>query len=994
MQLATGTRIGRYQIELPLGAGGMGEVYRARDLQLDRPVALKILPADVLERPDRVRRFVQEAKAACALNHPNVAHVYEVGQGDGLHFISMEYVQGETLRERLTKHPPSAVETVEIVNQVAAALAGAHAAGVVHRDIKPENIMLRPDGYVKVLDFGLAKLLQPSEPDDRGATALKTTPGTVMGTVDYMSPEQLRGDDVDQRSDVFSLGVMLYEMLSGHRPFEAQSKSDRIAAVLTREPDLRDVQEPELRAIVAKALQKDRQQRYRSAAELQQALNQYGRARKTSSDVQTEALQVPRMSKRRFIGIGVAALVVAASAIIWPAAVRAKSRRRALSDVPRLESLVDHGRYFDAFDLGNQLRAVLPGDERVSRAMEKISDRLTVKTTPDGARVFLRRYEPPRVTTSELVGTTPLEKLPVARGDYILTLQKEGYATVSRPLSLAPLHVIDLTVNAPPPVIDQHLQRADEVPRGMVHVQGGPYRLVGWSRPSEALVPLDDFYIDRYEVSNAQFAEFVANGGYRHPEFWKYRFAKDGKTLSFSEAMSLLHDTTGLPAPRGWASQRYPQGQSNYPVSGLTWYEAAAYAEFVHKKLPTVFEWDKAAHNGAVSGFGSSFPWGFVPAGIDIRPRANLEGTGPMPVDSMEFGLSPFGALNMAGNVSEWCRNTYGEGFATRGGAFDDGTYVFGAVGDYPGFYASPKIGFRCVQESQSTTADQGGFALSKAEAAVFKPMPDAEFARLIEPRYNYDKSPLDAKVVAVEETDAWRREKIAFNGVKGRRAIAYLYLPKHAARPLQVIHFVPAIDVARRMRALPDEMEFFLTPFIRAGRAAFGVVLQGYIEREPPPGYVEPTPKEAEFGDAMIDDVTEFRRGLDYLETRPDIDKTRIAYFGPSAGADLGLLVAGVEHRYRALVLEGAGIRRRDAEAVAVANKINFVPHITGQKLLLNGRYDEIHPMHTDAEPLFRLLREPKKFLLYEGGHAPILESTIRITTEFLDRTLGPVTQ
>ena len=994
MSLPTGMRLGRYEIDVVLGAGGMGEVYRARDLDLGRLVALKVLPDDVVSKPDRVRRFIQEARAASALSHPNIAHVYEVGRSDERHFIAMEYVQGETLRDRLNARSLTVSEALDIACQATAAVGSAHGARIVHRDIKPENIMVRPDGYVKVLDFGLAKLLEGSAEETR-PTTLKTEPGTVMGTVDYMSPEQLRGLAIDERTDVFSLGAVLYEMFTGRAPFDAPSKSDRAAAVLTREPDVSLVRASDLRAVIAKAMAKDREQRYASARALLEALTAAGKAMRASSGVPTEVLSAsPAPKSRRKTYIAAIAVAVIAAIFAVPATIRMRGRQRATAKIPQLERLIEQHHYFEAFDLANDIRPALPADERVLRALQTASEPLTVRTSPSGARVFLRRYEPPRQTSRMLLGATPLDKVPVPRGDFILTIEKEGYATVDRPLSLAPLYVIDLVVNAPPPIVDQSLQKSSAIPSGMISVPGGAYRLVGWQRPTEALVTLNDFFLDRCEVSNAQFADFVTKGGYHHREFWKVPFVKDGKTLSFDDATALMHDTTGLPGPRDWTGQRFPEGRGDYPVSGVTWYEAAAYAEFAGKKLPTIFQWDKASRNGTISGFGSSFPWGIVAKGSDIRPRANLEGTSPMPVDSMEFGLSAFGALHMAGNVAEWCRNPNGDGFATRGGAFDDSTYSFGLVGEYPGFYSSPRIGFRCVRETSTSAGDQGAFMLAKGgDTPRFTPVSDAEFQRL-RSRYDYEKAPLNARVTGVVETDAWRRERISFTGVKGRTAIAYLYLPKHAARPLQIIHFVPAIDVSRRMRSLPEEMEYFLAPFIRGGRAAFGVVLQGYIEREPPPEYIEPSARDAEYGDRMIDDVTELRRGLDYLETRADIDATRLAYFGPSAGADFGLIVAGVDHRYQSLVLEGAGLRRRDAEAVAVANKINYAPRIEGRKLMLNGKYDEVHPLRTDAEPLFQLLREPKKFVTYEGGHAPVIESTIRITTEFLDKTLGPVRQ
>jgi serine/threonine protein kinase/Tfp pilus assembly protein PilF len=278
MTLTAGTKLGRYEIRSKIGEGGMGEVYLAQDMKLDRKVALKILPADVAAHPDRMRRFVQEAKAASALNHPNIITIYEIDETDSGHFIATEFIDGETLRERALKAPLRLADSLEIATQIAAALAAAHGAGIVHRDIKPENVMLRRDGIVKVLDFGLAKLTAPESIDSIGNEAptrpnVKTDPGMVMGTPIYMSPEQARGLPVDARTDVFSLGIVLYEMVAGRLPFEGSNRNEIMASVLSdKEPQplTRYSSEApnELGRIVLKALRKNRDERYQTIKDL------------------------------------------------------------------------------------------------------------------------------------------------------------------------------------------------------------------------------------------------------------------------------------------------------------------------------------------------------------------------------------------------------------------------------------------------------------------------------------------------------------------------------------------------------------------------------------------------------------------------------------------------------------------------------------------------------------------------------------------------------
>ncbi|HVI72397.1 MAG TPA: protein kinase [Pyrinomonadaceae bacterium] len=270
-------KIGRYEICSQIGAGGMGEVFLAHDTKLDRKVALKLLPSDVVDTKtgDRVRRFVQEAKAASALNHPNILTIYEIDEIDSEQFIATEFIDGETLRNRIRTGPIKAIDALDIAIQVASALNATHTVGITHRDIKPDNIMLRHDGIVKVLDFGLAKLTrEPVETDSLAPTQnfINTAAGMVMGTAHYMSPEQARGLDVDHRSDIWSLGCVIYEMISGRQPFHGPTTIDVMSGILDREPEslLSHLAEGPrgLDRVVARALRKDREQRYQTVKDL------------------------------------------------------------------------------------------------------------------------------------------------------------------------------------------------------------------------------------------------------------------------------------------------------------------------------------------------------------------------------------------------------------------------------------------------------------------------------------------------------------------------------------------------------------------------------------------------------------------------------------------------------------------------------------------------------------------------------------------------------
>ena len=292
MDIALGTQLGRYEIRLKIGAGGMGEVYLAEDTQLHRRVALKILPAEVALNQDRMRRFHQEAQAAAALNHPNIAHIYEIGEGQGMNFIAMEYVEGVTLREKIHLQRTELSKLLRYLQNVAEGLAKAHAAGVVHRDLKPDNIMITGDGHAKILDFGLAKLIEqrPASISAKGSSEVVTammpqpvspagqpgwgghhsTPGTVIGTVGYMSPEQAQGktSEIDYRSDIFSFGCILFEAATRQRAFEGKDALDSLHKIVheptPRISDVNPTAPPELQRITRRCLAKDPEDRYQT----------------------------------------------------------------------------------------------------------------------------------------------------------------------------------------------------------------------------------------------------------------------------------------------------------------------------------------------------------------------------------------------------------------------------------------------------------------------------------------------------------------------------------------------------------------------------------------------------------------------------------------------------------------------------------------------------------------------------------------------------------
>jgi formylglycine-generating enzyme required for sulfatase activity len=988
--ITPGLVVGRYVVRSKLGAGGMAEVYLADDTQLGRRVALKFIQPGTEADPVAQRRLLREARAAASLDHPHICAVYEVGEADGRSYIAMQYVEGEALDVRQRRSPLELREVVTLAIQIVDALSEAHEHDILHRDIKPANIIVTSRGEAKVMDFGLAKRSAADESERAAETVTAVSHlGEIVGTAAYMSPEQARGDPLDARSDLFSVGVMLYEMVAGERPFRGPSVASIGAAILTHEPTPLAQAAPrtpaELDRIVAKLLQKDPGKRYQTAKELLVDL----RALK-----EAEVLHAPSPGRRRSMSVATIVVIglVALGTSAW-LGWRAWNVRWARTQIASVSSLAEAGRTAEAFQLATAVQRYLPNDPAITSLLPTISDTITVTTEPAGASIHLKRFArggpPPE---RQLLGTSPITTVRIPRGEYVLSIEKEGYAPFERSVSGVAVRGDGLTITPPPIRLAVKLMPADSVPERMAFVPGGDYRLISWSRPTDRRVQLADFFIDKYEVTNREFKEFISAGGYIKPQFWTHPFVRDGHSIPFDEGIRLLVDRTGLPGPRTWSNQTFPEGKAEHPVTDISWYEASAYAAFRGKQLPTIFQWEKAARNGFTGPAGvATMPWGLFYPGDPLDGRANF-GTGSLPAQSAEFGMSAFGVYNTAGNVAEWTLNDSSEGFLATGGAWGDPLYTFAQFGGRPGFFTSEKLGFRCARYATAAATDESSARIELPREVPEYAAPTAQRFAELAAAYAYAKAPLDARIEETLDLPEWRREKISFNGANGKRALAYLYLPHHIRRPLQVIHFLPAGDVDGGFRSLRQSIDDRMAPFVRAGRAVFGVVLEGYIERLRPPTFVRPDVSTAEFVDIIVSRVTDLRRGLDYLETRPDLDRTRIAAYAPSAGAQLGVIASALETRYRALIFAGSGIPAGAHRYSPTVHPANFAAFIAPPKLVVQGRYDEDTPVRTQMEPLFKLLTEPKQAVFYDGGHVPSLEVLMNATRDWLDGHLGRV--
>jgi serine/threonine protein kinase len=419
--------LSHYKILHKIGSGGMGEVYLAQDMNLGRQIALKLLPADLTGDTNRVRRFKQEARAASALNHPNILTVYEIGEADGNHFIATEFIEGATLRSSLANGRLAVQTALDIMVQVASALLVAHSKGIVHRDIKPENIMLRHDGYVKVLDFGLAKLTERLTLESQTSTWANTEPGMVVGTVRYMSPEQARGQEVALRTDIWSLGVVIYEAVSGRPSAEGASAGEVLVSILEHEPLPLTRHAPEapveFERILQKCLKKDREQRYQSMEELLGDVKRLKReidlsgARPTiiSESGSAPTIELPQELKkdrkseiaqplqvqnerrvfRTAIAIPAMILVVVLGVFtVWFFKRQAKVRW-AREQLPQIEGMIANSwrDSTEAYKLSEEVEQYIPNDPTLADVFSKISLKINVTTEPSGAKIYLKQLQ-------------------------------------------------------------------------------------------------------------------------------------------------------------------------------------------------------------------------------------------------------------------------------------------------------------------------------------------------------------------------------------------------------------------------------------------------------------------------------------------------------------------------------------------------------------------------------------------------------------------------
>jgi len=991
MALAPGTRLGHYEVLGPLGAGGMGEVYRARDARLDRTVALKVLPGEFANDPERRQRFEREARAASRLSHPHICTIHDIGEQDGQPYLVMELLEGRTLRELMHAGRLPMADVLRIGAEVADALVAAHAEGIVHRDITPANIFVTGHGEAKVLDFGLAKLQMA----DRQAAPVSEAPtktasdltrlGTALGTLAYMSPEQALGRPTGAETDVFSLGVVLYEMARGRRPFQGETAGAITDAILHADPlpPLRsDAGLPAgFAALLDECLRKEPRQRCRAEAVRDRLASMLATERGGAVALR------PRLfaTLRRPVVWAPALLLLAAMAAGGAWAVTRWQHQRWVREValPELRQLVEAGGVGQGAEIVAAYRAAvaleqdLAGDPEFTRILSQVSIEPSIDTTPPGATVYARSYEKPEAPW-ELVGTTPVSKRRVPLAPLRFKVEKPGYETLYR--AAYPVKMDPQTRGFLPAAIAWTLDPEGTTPEGMTWI--------------DASSNLPRFLIDRHEVTNRQFKAFVDAGGYRDRQFWTVAFVKDGRPIDWDSAMKEFIDRTGRPGPSSWEGGTYPDGQEEFPVTGVSWYEAGAYAAFAGKQLPTVAHWEAAASPASQGG-------------AMIRVMVSLSNFGGKGL--VKVGSAPnsgfFEVFDLAGNAREWCWNEQGAGRAIRGGAWNDHPYMLTYPTRMPAFDRSARNGFRCMRLTERAKVPAGVFEPIPPAAVVRDysketPVSEAVFAAYRQ-QYSYDPLPLDARTEARVEGDEWIRERVSFTAAYGgERVIAQVFLPAGVRPPYQVVVYFPGTTAvtAGPSDSVDKAFEFFnnLAFLVRGGRAVVYPVYQGTHERR---GSWSPSlhrwcTETHEFSSYQRQVVQDLRRTIDYLETRSDVDSSRIAFDGWSWGGYMAPLALGVETRFKAAIVIAGGLRTF-CRSLPDADGLNFAPRVRTPALMLHGRYDITIPWGTEGKPLYDLLGTPapdKVLKMYDTDHFIPRKELIQESLAWLDKYLGPV--
>jgi hypothetical protein len=630
--------------------------------------------------------------------------------------------------------------------------------------------------------------------------------------------------------------------------------------------------------------------------------------------------------------------------------------------LPAIGLLADQEKSLAAFRLAREVDRYVPGEPELQRLRRDIWVPISIYTEPPGADVLIRDYAANREDWESL-GNTPVVNLRLPAGNFCVRIRKPGFVEVEG------------TVDSVFKEFRRTLHPVGAAPHGMVFVPVDTFAIPGTGR-----VKAGAFWLDKYEVTNRQFKEFVDRGEYRKRDYWKQPFIDKGRTLSWEEGMARFVDSTGQPGPSAWELGSFAEGHGDDPVGGVSWYEAAAYADFAGKALPTVHHWVAAADFAHYS---------------TILTVSNFREQGPSPVGSFP-GVGRFGTYDMAGNVTEWCWNLSGDRRWARGGAWTDVDYMYVFPEAASPFARGPTRGFRCAKYTSPPpeTLTRPKDIRPVHDRGKDKPVGDDVF-RAYRSMYAHDRTDLKSRIESVDDTSPWwRKERVSFDAAyPNERVIAFVFLPRNGVRPYQTILFFPG-GTAQRERT-SENLELRRLDFLlRSGHAVVYPVYRGMYERHLASAPTGPN----ELRDLKIQWVKDVCRTIDYIQTRSDLNREDVAFYGVSVGASFGPIVLAVESRFKTGILQGGGLDLSESNRTlpGEVQSINFLPRVKIPILMMNGRDDFVAPPEQSQLPMFRLLGTPikdKRRAVFDSGHSLPRTELIKEVLAWLGRYQGPVT-
>ena len=690
------------------------------------------------------------------------------------------------------------------------------------------------------------------------------------------------------------------------------------------------------------------------------------------------------LKQPRFAVPLVLALVAALGAIgvIGTRAVNSRSAR--LEVLPEIIRLLEQDEYTRAYALAEDVENYLSDDPVFVGLWPTFSVHTSIQTQPNGVEVFIKDSSTSDDDWTSL-GRTPIESVRLPRTVLRWRFEKEGFETAER---------LEETFGG---TFRLRLLQGS-LPPNMVRVPTTkPYFVLIGFNPPEYEVP--QFVIDRYEVTNREFLEFVESGEYGRQDFWEQlTFMADGEEISWEDAMAQFRDPTGRPGPSTWQGGTFPKGEADYPVRGVSWFEAAAYAAFREKELPTIYEWSSAAsmpaweeaelQPGEVTGLGAQTS--------ELVKLSNISSADVAAVGSYD-SFGPHGTYDMAGNIREWCWNatetSSGSDRYILGGAWNDPSYLYTyGVAQSP-WDRSETNGFRLVQHSDRQ--ELVATLKQPVELPVQEQIPPIsdEIFQVYRDLYDYDRTALNVVVESVsDKSTLWTQEIVSFDATYGDdRIMAHIFLPKNIEPPYQVVAYYPSSDGI--FTSTSDDLEISRIDFIiMSGRAVVYPILMGTYERNI--GLDTTWPKNTRaYTNHVVQWIQDFTRTIDYLETRDDLNLDRLGFNGYSWGGWNGPIVLALDDRFKTGVFVSGGIPPTLARPEA--SSASFASRVKVPVLMISGKHDILRPVATFQKPMFDSLGTPdeyKRHAILDGGHSPPRNQLIRETLDWLDQYLGPV--